>query len=118
MSKWRSLFGQPNLPFIIIQLPNFGGTQTQPAETGSWAELREAQAKTVLNDANARLVTTIDIGNGDLHPTDKQDVGLRAAWAAANLVYGKASWIKRPFWPESALLETPSSALSPMSVRG
>jgi len=89
MSKWRSLFGQPNLPFVIIQLPNFGGTQSQPVETGSWAELREAQAKTVLNDANARLVTTIDIGNGDLHPLDKQDVGLRAAWAAANLVYGQ-----------------------------
>ncbi|MDB6018811.1 MAG: Autotransporter-associated beta strand repeat protein [Pedosphaera sp.] len=89
MSKWRSLFGQPNLPFIIIQLPNFGNTQTQPVETGSWAELREAQAKTVLNDANACLVTTIDIGNGDLHPTDKQDVGQRAAWAAANLVYGQ-----------------------------
>jgi len=89
MSKWRSLFGQPNLPFIIIQLPNFGSAQTQPVETGSWAELREAQSKTVLNDANARVVTTIDIGNGDLHPTDKQDVGQRAAWAAANLVYGQ-----------------------------
>lgn len=89
MSKWRSLFGQPNLPFIIIQLPNFGGIQTQPVETGSWAELREAQAKTVLNDPYARLVTTIDVGNGDLHPIDKQDVGVRAAWAAADLVYGQ-----------------------------
>jgi autotransporter-associated beta strand protein len=89
MSNWRSLFGQPNLPFIIIQLPDFGNTQSQPVETGSWAELREAQLKTVLDDANARLVTTIDIGNGDLHPTDKQDVGQRAAWAAANLGYGQ-----------------------------
>ncbi|EEF60583.1 autotransporter-associated beta strand repeat protein [Pedosphaera parvula Ellin514] len=89
MSNWRSLFGQPNLPFVIIQLPNFGNTQSQAVETGSWAELREAQLKTVLNDASARLVTTIDIGNGDLHPIDKQDVGQRAAWAAANLVYGQ-----------------------------
>jgi sialate O-acetylesterase len=89
MNNWRLLFGQPSLPFIIIQLPNFGSTQSQPVESGSWAELREAQSKIVLNDANARLVTTIDIGNGDLHPTDKQDVGQRAAWAAANLVYGQ-----------------------------
>ncbi|HWC61315.1 MAG TPA: sialate O-acetylesterase, partial [Verrucomicrobiae bacterium] len=89
MTKWRSLFNQPDLPFIIIQLPNFGGGQTQPVENGSWAELREAQLNTVLNDPHARLVTTIDIGHGDLHPTDKQDVGLRAAWAAATLVYGQ-----------------------------
>jgi autotransporter-associated beta strand protein len=89
MSSWRSLFEQPALPFIIIQLPNYGTVQTLPVETGSWAELREAQQKSVFNDPNSRLVTTIDIGAGLLHPTDKQDVGLRAAWAAANLVYGQ-----------------------------
>lgn len=89
MGQWRALFGQPALPFIIIQLPNFGSPQTQPVETGSWAELREAQLKTALNDANSRIVTTIDIGAGLLHPTDKQDVGRRAAWAAADLVYGQ-----------------------------
>lgn len=89
MNTWRSYFGQANLPFIIIQLPNFSGAQTKPVETGSWAELREAELKTVLNDTNSRIVSTIDIGQGNLHPTDKQDVGLRAAWAAADLVYGQ-----------------------------
>src|SRR5882724_4237362 len=89
MSKWRAIFGQPSLPFIIIQLPNINGLQTQPVETGSWAELREAQFKTVVNDTNARIVTTVDIGGGILHPIDKQDVGQRAAWAAANMVYGQ-----------------------------
>jgi hypothetical protein len=89
MNTWRTYFGQPNLPFIIIQLPDFGSTQTLPVETGSWAELREAQLKSVVNDTSSRLVCTIDIGQGALHPTDKQDVGLRAAWAAANLVYGQ-----------------------------
>jgi autotransporter-associated beta strand protein len=83
ISAWRSLFGQPNLPFITIELPN-----ADPQEASNWAELREAQARTVANDPNTRLVTTIDIGGGLLHPLDKQDVGLRAAWAAANLVYG------------------------------
>lgn len=89
MSSWRSWFGQTNLPFIIIQLPNYSAAQTQPVEVNSWAELRDAQLNTVLNDTNSRLVSTIDIGQGALHPTDKQDVGLRAAWAAANLVYGQ-----------------------------
>jgi sialate O-acetylesterase len=85
MSSWRTLFGQPHLPFIIVQLPN-----ADPSEASNWAELREAQAKTVANDPDSRLVVTLDIGGGVLHPLDKQDVGLRSAWAAANLVYGKA----------------------------
>jgi autotransporter-associated beta strand protein len=85
MSSWRALFGQPHLPFVIVQLPN-----ADPAEGSNWAELREAQAKTVANDPDSRLVVTLDIGGGVLHPLDKQDVGLRSAWAAANLVYGKS----------------------------
>ncbi|MEI6077890.1 MAG: sialate O-acetylesterase [Verrucomicrobiota bacterium] len=89
MSSWRSLFNQTNLPFIIIQLPNYLTTQTYPVETNSWAETREAQQKTVVNDSYARLVTTLDIGQGQLHPPDKQDVGVRAARAAASLVYGQ-----------------------------
>jgi sialate O-acetylesterase len=84
MSSWRSLFGQPTLPFIIIELPN-----ASPSEANNWAEMREAQAQTVANDANSRLVVTLDVGGGVLHPLDKQDMGLRASWAAANLIYGK-----------------------------
>jgi len=84
MGSWRSLFSQPNLPFIIIQLPN-----ANPQEASNWALLREAQAKSVANDTNSRMVVTIDVGGGLLHPLDKPDMGLRAAWAAANLVYGK-----------------------------
>jgi hypothetical protein len=85
MASWRSLFGQPNLPFIIIQLPN-----ASPSEGNNWAEMREAQARTVAADANSRIVVTLDVGGGVLHPLDKQDMGLRASWAAANMVYGKS----------------------------
>ena len=77
MSKWRSLFEQPNLPFIIVQLVN----------SDSYSGLREAQFNTVKNDPNSRLITILDVGESTLHPRDKQDVGLRAARAAANLVY-------------------------------
>lgn len=90
MNAYRTNFAQPNLPFLIVQLPNYMTRATLAVETGSWAELREAQLKTVAGDTNSRLVTTIDIGDAiNLHPTDKPDVGLRAAWAAANLVYGQ-----------------------------
>jgi len=83
MSSWRTLFGQPNLPFIIIQLPN-----PDPQEANNWALMREAQAKSVAADSNSRIVVTLDVGGDVLHPLDKQDMGLRASWAAANMVYG------------------------------
>ncbi|MEI8037631.1 MAG: sialate O-acetylesterase [Verrucomicrobiota bacterium] len=99
MSAYRSNFAQPNLPFLIIQLPNYQTRATLPAETGSWAELREAQLNTVVNDPNSRVVTTIDIGDAiNLHPTDKPDVGLRAAWAAADLVYGQSGVSQGPIF--------------------
>jgi len=90
MSDWRALFAQPNLQFIVVQLPNNDAAQTQPVETGGWAEIREAQVKAVVADSGrSRIVNTIDIGGGILHPLNKQDVGLRASWAALNLIYGQ-----------------------------
>jgi sialate O-acetylesterase len=103
ISTWRAQFGQPNLPFIIIQLSSINGAQTLPVETGSWAELREAQEKAVRSDPYSRLVTTIDIGAGQLHPTDKQDVGLRAAWAAADLIYGLSSVDQPPIMTNAVI---------------
>jgi hypothetical protein len=41
------------------------------SEASNWAELREAQAKIVANDPDSRLVVTLDIGGGVLHPLDK-----------------------------------------------
>jgi sialate O-acetylesterase len=88
LSGWRSLFSQPSMPFLIVQLPNNDGAQTHPVESGGWAEIREAQANGVKNDqSRSRLVTTIDIGEGQLHPLNKQDVGQRLSWAAADLIY-------------------------------
>ena len=90
MQAYRNNFGQPNLPFIIVQLPNYMTAATKAVETGSWAEIRESQLNTVLSDPYSRLVTTIDIGDAaNLHPTDKPDVGQRAALAALDLVYGQ-----------------------------
>ena len=86
MAGWRKLFDQPDLPFLIVQLP-------------AWPEIREAQLNTVLNDPHARLVTTVDIAgavpNPDgkapapVHYLNEQDVGQRLCWATEDLVYGK-----------------------------
>ena len=53
--------------------------------------MREAQRLAVVNDGRAALAVTIDIGEPrNLHPTDKQDVGVRLARAARHLIYGES----------------------------
>jgi len=90
MAGWRAQFGDPALPFLIVQLPNFGSVPTAPVES-DWADLRDAQRRAVAADPHAGLVVTIDIGEpGDLHPGNKRDVGRRLARAARHVVYGEA----------------------------
>jgi sialate O-acetylesterase len=89
MADWRRQFG-PDLPFLIVQLPNYGAAPWAPGQESDWAALREAQRAAVENDAHAGLAVTIDIGEPrNLHPTNKQDVGSRLARAARHVIYGE-----------------------------
>lgn len=79
---WRREWGEGDFPFLYVQLANF---KASPA----WADLREAQRQT-LSLAKTGMAVIIDIGNPDnVHPTDKQDVGLRLALAARVVAYGE-----------------------------
>ncbi|POY36655.1 9-O-acetylesterase [Solitalea longa] len=86
ITDWRSQFKQGEFPFLFVQLANHHQKQDKP-ENAYWAEVREAQDMTLkLN--NTGMVTAIDLGNaGNIHPTNKQDVGLRLAWEAERTVY-------------------------------
>jgi len=87
--SWRDRFGA-DLPFLIVQLPNFGSFVTKPASS-NWASLREAQRQSTSRDPRAALAVAIDLGDaGALHPPNKMGVGLRLARAARALVYGEA----------------------------
>jgi sialate O-acetylesterase len=89
MADWRERFGA-GLPFLIVQLPNFGARASGPTESG-WARLRDAQRRAVTADAHAGLAVTIDLGDpNELHPPNKQDIGRRLARAARHVVYGEA----------------------------
>lgn len=84
ISAMRTLFADPHLPFLVVQLPNI--------DSSGWAGVRESQLQTVLDDPHSAIVTTIDLGEAtNIHPMDKQDIGLRTANAAAQLIYGRAS---------------------------
>jgi sialate O-acetylesterase len=87
-TDWRRQFGYP-LPFFVVQLANWNALATAPVDSG-WARLRDAQRRAVLEDGNAGLAVTIDLGNrDDIHPTNKQDVGKRLARAARHVVFGE-----------------------------
>ncbi|MFS2021367.1 sialate O-acetylesterase, partial [Massilia sp. CT11-108] len=62
MRDWRQRFGQPALPFLVVQLTSYGATATAPGDS-TWAELRAAQADTVAHDAHAGLAVTLDVGD-------------------------------------------------------
>lgn len=88
MFDWRRQFGA-DLPFLIVQLPNFGPAPIRPSAS-DWASLREAQRRAVSADPRAALAVTIDVGlDGQLHPPNKQAVGARLARAARSLIYGE-----------------------------
>jgi len=85
IGDWRKNFRQGELPFYLVQLPNYR-IVADPSGEG-YAPIRQAQAKVLSLPATAMAVT-IDIGEPDnLHPRNKQDVGLRLARIAKAKVY-------------------------------
>lgn len=101
ISDWRTQWHNAGLPFIVIQLPNYGDTEYSPVES-SWADLREGQAK-ILDIPKTALAVTIDLGEwNDIHPLNKRDVGDRVALAAEKLAYDETKLVSSGPLYESA----------------
>lgn len=92
---WRKAWNLPNLPFLVVQLPNYG-TRSKEPRPSEWAELRAAQAE-VLDLPNTGLIVTIDIGSAtDLHPDNKATVARRTMMTANDLVYENGDGMRFP----------------------
>ncbi len=88
IKDWRTHWKQGDFPFLFVSLANFNPPVETPAES-NWAELREAQTKT-LSLPNTGMALAIDIGEAnDIHPKNKQDVGKRLALNALKIAYKK-----------------------------
>jgi sialate O-acetylesterase len=88
IKNWRKAWHLPDFPFLIVQLANYNPVVPEPGES-SWAELREAQSRT-LKLKNTGLAVAIDIGEAsDIHPKNKQELGRRLALAARKIAYGE-----------------------------
>lgn len=92
ITDWRTKWKQGNFPFYYVQLANYMETATEPSPS-AWAELRDAQLKT-LTLPNTGMAVAIDIGETkDIHPKNKQEVGRRLALIALANTYAQ----KNPF---------------------
>jgi len=95
INAWRDVWGRgtgapggSEMPFYYVQLANYMARQTQPGES-AWAVLREAQLRALVV-RHTGMAVAIDIGEAaDVHPKNKQDVGLRLALNALAKTYGK-----------------------------
>ena len=102
IDQWRKEWNQGDFPFYWVQLASFKAVQTLPGES-EWAELREAQTKTLLS-TNTGQAVIIDLGEGkDIHPKNKHDVAARLVrWALAK-DYGMKLPYRSPEFKELAI---------------
>ena len=92
ITNWRENWHDTNLPFLLVQLPNYGDVQYNPYESAT-ALLRNSQFK-ALSTPNTGMAVTIDLGEwNDIHPDRKKEVGDRLALAARKLVYGETNLV-------------------------
>ncbi|MCC6406865.1 MAG: sialate O-acetylesterase [Planctomycetes bacterium] len=88
IQSWRATFGQPELPFLVVQLPGWGEPATRPGES-AWAELREAQALS-RSLPRVELAITLDLpASTAFHPREKRPIAHRLALLARARVLGE-----------------------------
>lgn len=103
IGDWRKLWKQGDFPFYFVQLAPYKYDKNKDAL--ELPELWEAQTKTLTAAKNTGMAVTTDIGDlNDIHPKNKQDVGLRLAlWALAK-DYGKQDLVySGPLYESSAI---------------
>lgn len=79
IADWRRTFGQPELPFYIVELADYLSKEDISGRK-AWAEMRLEQAKAAQATPNAFLIRNSDLGEwNDIHPLDKKTLGKRVA---------------------------------------
>ncbi|HQI44030.1 MAG TPA: sialate O-acetylesterase, partial [Dysgonamonadaceae bacterium] len=93
IENWRVEWNQGELPFLFVQLPNYGPPVSEPSES-NWAVLRESQLMTLKKVPKTGMAVAIDLGEwNDIHPLRKKDVGDRLALLAQKIAYGEKNLV-------------------------
>ena len=100
IAEWREQFEQPELPFFIIQLPDYASQW----DGFYWPWEREAQAKVVQSTPNTALVVGIDTTDGfNLHPKQKLEIGRRTALLVRRNVYHENIVARGPIFKNASV---------------
>lgn len=102
INDWRKQWNNTDLPFLFVQMPNYGDYTYLPSESG-WATFRESQFK-ALSLPKTGMAVTIDIGEwNDIHPWNKKDVGDRLALVAQKVAYGENLVYSGPLYQSASV---------------
>jgi sialate O-acetylesterase len=82
VEDWRRQWGQGDFPFLYVQLTAFN--------VKSWPQMRQAQLSFLDRIPAAGMAVTMDVGHRtNIHPGDKEPIGLRLALWALGTTYEK-----------------------------
>jgi sialate O-acetylesterase len=100
VTDWRSSFKQGDVPFLYVQLANYGKPMAQPVEDGSMMVVREAQLQNLSIPNTAMIVAIENAGNAptNIHPKNKQEIGFRLSLAAMAKAYGETIEYSGPMY--------------------
>jgi sialate O-acetylesterase len=99
---WREGYQNPELYFLIVQLPRFRWNRDF-----DWAALREAQQLTADTLPYTGMAVIIDTGDEeDIHPPLKKPAGDRLALIARGKVYGEEVEHSGPVFSEATISES------------
>lgn len=86
VQSWRRAFEQPELPFLMVQLPRIDSP-----DRIHWPVFREVQRRATHEIPGVYAAVTMDLGvfGSNVHPTRKIPVGERLAVIARERVYGE-----------------------------
>ena len=80
IEAWRRHFGDPDLPFYIVELASFEHSELETAETSGWVRVQDAQRQVAAEMDNVYVIPNRDLGEwNDVHPQDKKTLGKRTA---------------------------------------
>jgi sialate O-acetylesterase len=91
---WRRVWGEGDFPFYFVQIAPFkywGGRVRRVISPEMLPEFWTLQSRAARRMKNSGLVVTTDLVDNlnDIHPRNKQDVGLRLALLARHKTYGQ-----------------------------
>jgi sialate O-acetylesterase len=92
IAEWREEWGQGDFPFIYVQLANYQDLISEPVKDDPMVTVRNEQLQN-LTIPNTAMVVAIDNADpsdfGNIHPKNKQEIGMRLATAARAIVYNE-----------------------------